>query len=146
MEKELLSFFAKQQNVPNIISKINRDEFKSTAKAIGVDRIVSSRETVAEILLSYARALEYTIGSKVETLYKIMDGKAEALEFKIDNDCEIIGIPLKELKLKKNTLVAGIMRNRKTIIPTGDDMIMPGDKVVVLAADFRVGDIADIVQ
>ena len=54
--------------------------------------------------------------------------------------------PLKELKLKKNTLVAGISRNRRSIIPSGNDMIMSGDKVVVITSGLRVNDIADIAE
>ncbi len=145
-ENILLSFFAKTQNVPHVITKINRDEFKATAEAMGIDCFVSPRKTISDRLVSYARALESTIGSKVETLYKIMDEKAEALEFIIDKDCEIIGIPLKELKLKKNTLVAGITRNRRPIIPSGNDMILSGDKVVILTTGLRVNDITDIVE
>lgn len=144
-ENILLSFFAKTQKVPHVITKINRDEFKATAEAMGIDCFVSPRKTMSDVLVSYARALENTIGSKVETLYKIMDEKAEALEIIIDDDCEIIGIPLKELKFKKNTLIAGISRNRKTIIPSGDDVIQSGDKVVILATDIRVNDISDII-
>ncbi len=145
-ENILLSFFGKTQNVPHVITKINRDEFKPMAEAMGIDCFVSPRKAVSEVLVSYARALEYTIGSKVETLYKIMDEKAEALEFIIDDDCEIIGKPLKELKLRKNTLVAGITRNRKPIIPSGDDMILPGDKVVILTSDIGISDIADFMD
>ena len=145
-ENILLSFFAKMQNVPHVITKINRDEFKATAEAMGIDCFVSPRKTISDRLCSYARALDSTIGSKVETLYKIMEDKAEALEFIIDEDCELIGIPLKDLKLKKNTLVAGISRGRRSIIPSGNDMIMSGDKVVVITSGLRVNDIADIAE
>ncbi len=145
-ENILLSFFAKTQNVPHVITKINRDEFKATAEAMGIDCFVSPRKTVSDRLCSYARALESTIGSKVETLYKIMNEKAEALEFIVDEDCEIVGVPLKELKLKKNTLVAGINRNRRSIIPSGNDMILSGDKVVIITSGLRINDIADIIE
>ncbi len=145
-ENILLSFFAKMQNVPHVITKINRDEFRATAEAMGIDCFVSPRKTISDRLCSYARALDCTIGSKVETLYKIMDDKAEALEFIVDNDCELIGVPLKDLKFKKNTLVAGISRNRRSIIPSGNDMIMSGDKVVVITSGLRVNDIADIAE
>ena len=145
-ENILLSFFAKMQNVPHVITKINRDEFKATAEAMGIDCFVSPRKTISDRLCSYARALDSTIGSKVETLYKIMNDKAEALEFIVDNDCELIGVPLKDLKLKKNTLVAGISRGRRSIIPSGNDMILSGDKVVVITSGLRVNDIADIAE
>ena len=96
--------------------------------------------------MRYARGLQNSMGSKMETLYKLMDGKAEVLEFLIESDCKIADKPLKELNLKKNTLIAGIIRARKTIIPTGDDKILASDTVIVLAAGQRINDISDIIK
>ena len=73
-----------------------------------------------------------------------MDGKAEALEFIVNSDSTLLGIPLKELKLRKNTLIAGIVRERKTIIPGGNDVILHGDRVIVISADKKLQDLADI--
>ena len=144
-ENILLSFFAASQDVPKVISKVNRDEFAPIAEKLGLDCIVSPRKIISDILVRYARALENSIGSKVETLYQLMDGKAEALEFIVAPDCSLSGVSLKELKLKPNILVAGIIRGRKTIIPAGDDFILPGDNVVVLAAGQRLNDLSDII-
>ncbi|MBQ2136027.1 MAG: Trk system potassium transporter TrkA, partial [Clostridia bacterium] len=98
------------------------------------------------VLVRYARGLENSMGSKMETLYKIMEGKAEALEFRIRADSPIIGKPLKDVKLKKNILIAGISRGRRPIIPSGDDCINVGDMVIVIAAGHRINDITDIIK
>ena len=50
------------------------------------------------------------------------------------------------LGTKKNTLIAGIVRDRKIIIPSGDDYLLGGDKVVVLAANQRINKLADILK
>ena len=97
-------------------------------------------------MVRYARALRNSLGSNVETLYKIMDGKAEALEFNVGSDFRFSGISLKELTLKKNILIAGIIRDRKPIIPAGDDVILAGDKVIVIAANHRLNDLSDILK
>ncbi len=145
-ENILLSLFAKSQNVSKVVAKINRDEFSSLAEQIGIESIVSPRKTIANVLVGYARGLQNSMGSKMETLYKIMDGDAEALEFNIQQENALTGVPLKELRLKKNILVAGIIRARKPFIPTGDDCIMVGDMVIVLAAGHRINDITDIIK
>ena len=132
------------QNVPKVISKINRPELADLAGKIGLDTVVSPMDVTTNIVVRYARALENTSGSNVETLYRLMDGKAEALEFNVIGESKLTNIPLKDLKLKKNTLIAGILRARKPIIPTGFDMILPGDRVVVLASGSRLQDISDI--
>ncbi len=148
MEEEniLISFFAASQNVPKVISKVNRDEFAYIAEKIGLDTIVSPKKIISDILVRYARALENSMGSNVETLYKLMDGKAEALEFNISPECELINTPLKDMRLMPNTIIGGIIRGRKTIIPAGDDMIFPDDKVIVIAAGRRVNNITDIIK
>ncbi len=145
-ENILMSIFAASQNVPKVIAKVNRDELAVLAEKLGLDSIVSPRRIIADVLVRYARALQNSVGSSVETLYKLMDGKAEALEFLVREEPDVIGIPLKSLRTKPNTLIAGIIRDRKTIIPAGDDMILAGDHVIVLAAERRLQDLSDILD
>jgi trk system potassium uptake protein TrkA len=75
-----------------------------------------------------------------------MDDKVEALEFIAKPDLDILDIQFKDLKLKSNILIAGIVRDRRVIIPTGADMITAGDKVIVFAANHRINDLSDIVR
>ncbi len=145
-ENILLSYFAAMQNVPKVIAKVNRNEFLPTAERLGIDSVASQIRTVGDVTVRYARALENSMGSKVETLYKLMNGNAEALEFAVNGESKIIKIPFKELPTKSNILIAGIIRGRKTIIPSGDDMIMPGDRIVVISGGGRLNDLSDIVD
>lgn len=145
-ENILLSSFAASQNVPKVISKVNRDELISLAEHWGLDCIVSPKKLISDILVQYARALQNSVGSSVETLYKLMDNQVEVLEFSVKSDFPQLQIPFKALKTKPNTLVAGIMRDRKTIIPSGEDMLLSGDKVVVLAANQRINTLSDILK
>lgn len=141
----LISYFASSQNVPKVIAKVNRPEFNPIAAKLGIDTLVSPMQTVADEMLRYARALQNSVGSNVEKLYKIMDGKAEALEFNVRPDFKHAGKALKDIKFKQNILIAGILRNRKPIVPSGDDIILPGDKVIVIAANHRLFDLSDII-
>lgn len=145
-ENILISFFAASQNVPKVISKVNRGELAAMAEKLGLDCIVSPKKIVSNILSRYARALHNSLGSSVETLYRLMDGKAEALEFNVQPDFKYLQIPLKQMKLKPNILIAGIIRGRKTIIPSGDDEILSGDRVIVLATGQQMHDLSDIIK
>lgn len=142
----LMSAYAQTKGVPKVITKINREALMSMAESWGLDTVISPKNTVSNILVQYARALENSQGSSVETLYKLMDDKVEVLEFIVKKDFQSSNIPFKQLCLKSNTLVAAIIRNRKTIIPTGDDMFMPDDKVIILAANQRINKLSDIVR
>ena len=129
-----------------MISKVNRDELAAMAERLGLDCIVSPKKIISDVIVQYARALKNSLGSNIETLYQLMDGKAEALEFNAKADPKLTGIPLKELNIKKNILIAGILRYRKTVVPTGDDMILPDDRVIVVAADRKLSDLSDILR
>lgn len=145
-ENILISIFAASQSVPNVISKVNGDELVSMAKNLGLDCIVSPKKIISDVLVSYARALQNSLGSNVETLYRLADSKAEALEFNVRENSRVIGIPLKDLEIKSNILIAGIIREQTTIIPAGDDAILPGDSVVVIAAEHKLQDLSDILK
>ncbi len=140
----LISVFASSNDVPKVIAKVNRPELASMAHKLGLDSIVSPKNTISDILVRFARALQNSLGSNIETLYNLMDGSAEALEFNVKNNFGGAGVSLKQLKLKSNILIAGIVRDRKPIIPSGDDCILEGDSVVVIAANHKLSDLSDI--
>ncbi len=145
-ENILISFFAASQNVPTVISKVNRPELASIAANLGLDCIISPWKFISDVLTRYARALENSIGSSVETLYKLTDdGKAEALEFIVQPEFEYCNIPLRDMKLKDNILVAGIIRGRRPMILSGNDVILPGDRVVIIAEGTKLKSLEDII-
>ena len=145
-ENILMSFYANAQNVPKVVAKINHNELAAMAVNLGLECIISPKKVVVDVLLRYVRALENSLGGQVETLYKLMDGRAKALEFKVQADFEALQIPLKELALKKDILIAGIVRGRKNIIPSGDDVIAAGDRVIILAAGRALNTLSDILE
>ena len=147
-ENILISIFAQSQNVPRVVAKVNRNELASMAEKLGLDSIVSPKKAVSNVITSYARALQNSLGSNVETMYKLMDGRVEALEFKVQSDFKAQHIPLKEMKLKKDVLIAGILRKRKAFVPNGDDEILVGDRVIVIAKsnEDKMDDLADILR
>lgn len=144
-ENILLSYLASSKGVKKVITKINRKEFLSMAEKLGLECTVSPRFMISDILTRYARALDNSVGSKIETLYQLMGGGAEAVEFIVAEDFPYCGIPMKDMNLKKNTLLAGILRGRKVIIPAGGDCIEVGDRVVVLTAGKTLSDLGEIV-
>lgn len=145
-ENILISFYAQNQQVPKIITKVNHAELADLAEKLGLNSIISPRKIVADILTRYARALSNSAESKVETMYSLMDDRAEALEFAVLSDCSLNGIALKNLNLKPNLIIAGIIRGKETIIPSGDDCIKEGDSVIVVAADAHLYDLSDMLR
>jgi trk system potassium uptake protein TrkA len=130
--------------VKKVIAKVNRDEIAPMASRLGLDCIISPKRMVSDVVVRYARALQNSRGSNVETLYKLMDDKAEALEFNVRDDAPLLNIPLKDLKLKKHMLIIGIARDGELITPSGLTEIHAGDRVVVITTTQGYGDISEI--
>ncbi|MBO4693290.1 MAG: Trk system potassium transporter TrkA [Clostridia bacterium] len=145
-ENILVSIFASSKQVKKVIAKVNGSELSDMAEKLGLDCVVTPKQMVSATISRYARAIANSAGSNVETLYKLMDGKVEAAEFNVAADFGFKDIPLKDLKLKKNILISGIIRRRKAIIPSGDDVIKTGDKVIVIAAKTVLKDLSDIMR
>ncbi len=147
-ENILISIFAQSQNVPRVVAKVNRNELASMAEKLGVDSIISPKKAVSNVVTRYARALQNSLGSNVETMYKMMDGNVEALEFNVQSDFKALHIKLKDMKLKKDVIIVGIIRKRKAFVPIGDDEIIAGDRVVVIAksSEEKMDDLSDILR
>ena len=142
----LISVYAKSQKVPKVITKVNNEELHKIAENLGLNSLISPRNIVANVIVKYARALKNSIGSQIETVYSLANGMAEALEFKVLSDFEFTGVPLKQMKIHKNVLIAGITRGNEGMIPTGDDVILPDDSVIIVAEGKRILALTDIIE
>ena len=111
----------------------------------GIESIISPKDIVAAQITSYVRALVNSEGSAVESLYRLLDGTVEALEFTATaKSSALLGVPLKDLRLKKGVLLAAISRGGKTIIPGGMTTIEEGDSVVVVTRTTGLQDLQDV--
>jgi len=143
-ENLISSIYAHQCGVPKVILKINRLNYIPIVNQLGLDSIISPKYTAANNILRYVRALDNSQGSAVEKLYKILDDEAEVAEFTANNSTEFLETKLKDLNLKENILIAAIVRNKKIIIPYGNDYIKDGDKVIVITKTGFLSDLNDI--
>ena len=90
--------------------------------------------------------MQNSYGSNVETLYRMVDNKVEALEFNVAEDAKVTRATLGELRIKKNTLICCIYRNNQVIVPSGQDCMMPGDSVMIATSGYNVSDIKEILE
>ena len=145
-ENILLSLFAKKTGARKVITRINRIEYDDIIGHLDLDSIVYPKNITADMIISYVRAMSNTRGSNIETLYKIVKGKAEAAEFIVGEGSPIAGKPLAELNFKPNVLIASIKRGKTSIIPRGQAVIEAGDSVVVVTKGLSLEDVSDILR
>ena len=145
-ENIIVSMYAYKKNVHKIVTKINRTSLVGIMESISMTSIVSPKDIVASKLVSYIRAKNNSRGSNVLTLYKLVNNKVEALEFQAKENKKLLNICLKDLKLKSNILIAGIIRDGKVIIPSGDDMILLNDHVIIVTTNQLFDDLNEILE
>lgn len=143
-ENILLALFAKENSNAKLVTKVNRISFDHILDKLDLGSIIYPKYITTDYILQYTRATQNSIGSNVETLYHILDNKAEALEFFIREKSAVVGVALKDLKLKSNLLIGCIHREGKVIIPRGNDCLKVGDTVIVVTTQKGLGDIRDI--
>ncbi|MBO7196439.1 MAG: Trk system potassium transporter TrkA [Clostridia bacterium] len=145
-ENILLSLFAKKSGAGKIITKINRIDFDNIITQLELDSIIYPKNITADTITGYVRAIKNTRGSNLETVYNIIKGQVEAAEFTVSEGSPIVGKPLMNLALKDGVLIAAIRRGRIQITPRGQDVIIPGDTVVVITKHLAIKDIKDILR
>lgn len=146
-ENIIMGLFAKKQGVQKIIAKVNEDSRAQMVEGLGIDSIVSAKTATADAIFSYVRARQNSLSStNVESMYRLVDDRVEALEFVVREETKYTNISLKDLKIKPNNLIAYIGRKRQMIIPRGSDSIQVGDTVVVITKSKKVQDITDILE
>ena len=146
-ENIIISLFAGAQGVNKIVAKVNEDNRARMVEGMGIDSIVSAKTATADTIIRYIRARKNSFSSvNVETMYRLLGGQVEALEFIIKKQSEFVGVPLKDLKLKANNLIACIGRRRKIIIPNGDTHLEVGDSVIIVTKCRSVNNFKDILK
>ena len=140
------SMYARSCGVPTVVLMVNRGQFTGILEKAGLDSVVAPKELLAQQMVRYVRALNHGRGSCMESLYRIADGKAEAAEFCIGKDSRCVGVPLKDLKLKPNVLVAGIIRDGHSMIPDGNTVIQSGDHVIIIAGADKLQTVERILR
>lgn len=145
-ENIITSLYAKSFGINKIITKVNRHGFVKIAENAGCGTILTPKEIVVNRIVQYVRAKINSTGSNVRKLYRLVNNKIEALEFKVSEDAKCINVPLKDLVIKPNILICAIIRDEKVIFPAGTDCILPNDEVIVISMAKYIYELDDILS
>jgi trk system potassium uptake protein TrkA len=129
----IVAIYGENRGVRQIITKVSREENSSIANELALGSVINPRELCSNHIVRYVRAMENQVGAAV-SVHAIADGQVEAVEFLVDDATRNCGVPLKDMKLKKNVLMAAITHGTKTQIPSGDSVFQKGDSVVVVTS------------
>ena len=145
-ENILLTLHARQISQAKTVTKINRSGFKDVINGLDLGSVIYPRYITSEAIIAYVRAKKNSMDSNIETLYHMFDNRAEAIEFRVEEESPVTGVPLKDLALKKDLLISFLYRNGSVRIPDGQDTIEVGDTVMVVTTHTGFDNIEDILR
>lgn len=145
-ENIMLTLFAKSLSKAKLFTKVHRISYDEIIESLGVGSVIYPKYITAEEIIKYVRAMKNSIGSNIETLYRLNDNRVEALEFQIREDSPVVGIPLKDLNLKKNMIIGCITHKGKVEMPTGNSVIEVNDMVILITTTTGLHDIRDALR
>lgn len=143
-ENILLSLLAKNNGVEKVVTKVNRMSLIQLSDTLSLDSIISPKSITVNQILRYVRAKQNSLGNSVTTLYQLVNGRLEAIEFVVRDKKDYVDVPLKKLKIRSGILIASIVRGNELIIPKGDDCLMLNDSVVVVTTNKGFHDLSNI--
>ena len=142
----MLSMYIRSISKAKLITRIANNPFSTLLPALDLGSVFYPYITASEQVLRFIRAMKNSYdSSEVEALFRIVDEKAEALEFIVGSGCSLINQKFRDLELRSDVIVGLISRKGKIIIPRGGDMLLPGDRAVVITSG-QVDTLEDIVK
>ena len=142
----IISLYAIQQGLHKVVAKCNRQNYTGIVRSLGLDSVISPKFITASHILHVVRGLQNSQGSVMNSLHRIADGHAEAMEFTVGPTTRHLGVPLRDLHLRSGILVAVIVRGKEIIIPEGSSCLMENDLVIIIARKSGLSDLNDIYE
>lgn len=123
----LTCLVAKDRGVKKTIAMVENIEYLSLTQSIGIDSLINKKLAAANFIYRYIRRGDFV------TLSTIHGIDSEVMEFNVTSKCDVTEKAIKDLNLPKGAIIGGVIRNNEGLIPNGDFIIQPQDKVVVFA-------------
>ena len=140
----IISLYAMQKGLPKVITKCNRQNYAGIVRSLGLDSVISPKVITASHILHRVRGMENSQGSVMNSLHRIADGAAEAMEFTVGPNTRYLGTPLRDLRLRPGVLLAVIVRGSEIIIPEGSSFLREEDSVIIISRGSGITDLNDI--
>ena len=123
----LMSLLAKRLGVKRTITKVSKLSYVSLLSTIGLDTVISPRLSAVQAILQYIRR------GKIISVIPLKGEHAEAIEAEAMETSRITDKPLAKVKFPKGAIVGAIIRGVDIIIPRGDSIVRPKDRLIIFA-------------
>ena len=144
-ENTVITMFVNSITNSKLITKMNRTLMLSILEKNTRTSTVVPKKVISDMIISVVRSKTNMRGSTMSFLYRL-ESQVEFITFEINKNSRAIDISLKDLKIKKGTLIASILRDGKMIFPGGNDAIKINDSVMVVTTASSIEDFDDILE
>lgn len=144
-ENTVITMFVNSITNSKLITKMNRTLMLSILEKNTRTSTVVPKKVISDMIISVVRSKTNMRGSTMSFLYRL-ESQVEFITFEINKNSRAIDISLKDIKIKKGTLIASILRDGKMIFPGGNDAIKINDSVMVVTTASSIEDFDDILE
>lgn len=144
-ENTVITMFVNSITNSKLITKMNRTLMLSILEKNTRTSTVVPKKVISDMIISVVRSKTNMRGSTMSFLYRL-ESQVEFITFEINKNSRAIDISLRDLKIKKGTLIASILRDGKMIFPGGNDAIKINDSVMVVTTASSIEDFDDILE
>ncbi len=114
--------------VPRTIALVNDPENEEVFRQLQVTTAISATGILSLIIEEQAGFEE------IARMMAVGEGAVSVSEVLLREDAPAVGLSLKKLVLPEDTLLGGIIRGEKVLIPKGGTQLRPGDRLILIAA------------
>lgn len=129
-----------------LVTKVSHLPYKEVTQRMNVGSLVCPKELAARNITQFVYATRNSMETSVEASYPILDGQLSALEFHLKKDSAQLNVPLKELPLRKDLLIASVIREGRVFNPGGNDVLKCNDRVIVVTGYQDIREFGDILE
>jgi trk system potassium uptake protein len=123
----LISLLCKKLGAKRTITRVSKSSYVPILSEIGIDSVVSSRLSAVQAILRYIRR------GKIVSVVPLKGEFAEAIEAEALETSDIVNTPLSRVKFPKGAIVGALVRGEEVIIPRGDTIVQPKDRLIIFA-------------
>lgn len=145
-ENIVIANYARNASKAKIVTKVTRTDMSDLIQVLSLDSVVFPKVMCADLIAQYVRAKSAGAGGNVATLFRYLDNRIEIGEYKAGPDYKYLNVPFAKLNLKKNLIIAGLIRGGEFVIPSGNNMIRANDSVIVVTTDKSIKSLDDMVK
>ena len=126
----LTSIYAKSIGTSRAIALITKSNYLPIASKLSIDATISPKNCTVDAILKFIRR------GDIKSVHSIFDGKAEVIEFSVNEKNRLANRVLKDIEMPENSLILSVVRQGESILPDGNLEILPGDLAIIIAVSY----------